>query len=602
MKLITIILYVLNILNILQFTISLRSRTLNKLNLQDSNKKEISVEDIMNVGWNVFEQNEDYLKEPIKLLTKNNIFENKVNFKIKSYDRLDYNTAPYESFIKKNLTYVNPREYKLLNSHSVLGTYVISNNSPTKTYDGSVLISKKAKSISIEDNNYILLELSQNHLNQFPSLNKEFFEEAYRIFYEKPQKESFTEKFNFRNLQENQAILLPMIDFFKKYGTHYVNKGYFGFKSGFRNSIDNNNSGDLNKEKNMKDYILGHCKVTDKKIIKSTCDINNPYLIKFEVEPISDLFSPMFQTNSEVNKYQGKILDDKIVRKLHDTMETALEMLEDAIKIDKMAVISFEFNKLNKDSPKAPCYNEDNRKKYVVDVMRNFTNFKRKLHYMNLAVNANKETPVVTVKNYGFIQNNLALATSKDQGLFACQKKNYLLPINGKFGQFSTNYILDIKIVAENDKTTFVDAGYTCDKKWEYKDPKGESEIGFYACKKTTQNPFNPNIITDVKVFEFDPSTYRCSDKYLKTYIDNYQYDCNCDIDLSLLSDKPNQGDTFICIARAKQHLSNITEEINQPDVKFRRVKWILPKEEEEVKTKLTGVVTNFLDDDKNIS
>ena len=52
------------------------------------NLKLDEINNVLNLGWNAFGQNEDYIKDPIRLLTTGKIFDMKIDIKTKSYDRL----------------------------------------------------------------------------------------------------------------------------------------------------------------------------------------------------------------------------------------------------------------------------------------------------------------------------------------------------------------------------------------------------------------------------------------------------------------------------------------------------------------------------------
>lgn len=546
---------------------------------KEANLKLDEINNVLNLGWNAFGQNEDYIKDPIRLLTTGKIFDMKIDIKTKSYDRLFFSAAPYESSVRTTYNYVNEPMLKFLYSHSVLGTYTISNNSTAQYLDANSFVKKDVKSAVTESNNYMTLELSHNHLTQFPTLKKEFYEEAYNTFYKLTNGESF---FNVKEKNFNHEAFTAIVKFLNNYGTHYVNKAFYGYRSGFRNSFDANSDPKQN-ELNVKDFTIGKCKVADKKLIKDSCDINDPYLIKIEVSPISDLFNPVFQSSPDVNQYQGKVLDEKTVRKMFENIRNSVELIQEAIRIDNLALTSFELSTLESKNPSSPCFNQETRKKVYDGYLKNFQNFLKK-HQLNRQLKiVNMETPVPVLYNYSKVQDSLASAVKGSQGLFACQKKNYLLPVTAEMTKLKQVFITDLRFVGDNDVKTFTEVGYKCRKAWNFKDPKGSSDIDFHLCRTETNNPFDDSIITDIKYFEFQKNSFKCSDRTLNVYNDNFAYSCDCNLDYSLLSDNKSQGDTFMCISRIRE---NLEESVKPPQVKFRRVKHILPKELTEMKSR----------------
>lgn len=549
---------------------------------------DVKPEDALSLGWSVFSQNEDYTKDPVKLLTKNRIFNYKIDFATKNFNSLIVSTSPYFFTINKNYTWINHKELKDLNSHTVLGGYIITNNSTTHYNEANLFIENEKRQAHLKTDTYQILELSHDHNNNFPALNKNFYEEVYKTFYDNPVKQSFSKHFNYKSLEENSAIFIPMLQFFKKYGTHYVNRAYYGFRTGSRNYRESEKSaGDA---QNMKDFTIGNCKVVNRTLVEGSCDINNPLLVKFEVQPISDLFSTLSQSSKDINNILGKPVDEPTLKKIHQTMQTAIEMIQQVTKIDNLAVSNFEAASLDLKNPGSPCFKEDLRIEIIENNFKNYTSFNDKRNLVRQIKYVNRDRPVSIIKNYGRTQKYMASATDKEKGLFSCAKKSFIFPLTSESDLLKMNnqFYTDIKFIGDNDRETYQQAGYTCKKTWYFTDPKHKNEkIDYHFCTTTTKNPFNPNIITDVKFFEFEPNTYKCSDRVLRTYIEHFYYDCDCDLDISLISDRPKQGDTFFCKARNHQGLARISEEINQPKVKFRRVKWRLPKEIEEEKSKM---------------
>ena len=563
----------------------------------------IKTEEAINYGWNSFIQNEDFLKDPIKTLSiQEKIFDYKVDLAGKSYDNLVYSTSPYSARLFKTNNSINEIEMKQNESITILGHYTIPNGSYSFKKDVLPFTKNSKLKSTILNHSYTVLELQQKTRGQFPMLTPNFIRDVYNTFYKRPAELTRNENFQNLDVQQNPVILSEMVKFFMKYGTHYFKRLRYGFTCGYRQTKEGNA-----ESSNPSDFTIGNCKVKDKNLVTKTCDINDPKLIKMDVLPLSNLFSKFTYSNSFV--VDGKNLTEKEVDKIQTIMENIIEKISEIVKVTNFVVNDIQSYALTKANPTNPCFNSAAVSPLLKGVFNWFRNFSNKKQFMIDLKASTQSYPVCNIKNYSNFREdynspnkNFAISTNGELGLFVCNRKNFLLPLENEIDLTKYRFYEEIKFVAESDTQNFTDAGYKCKETWKFNDIIEKRVIPYHLCTKTTNNIFSKNIIKDIKFFSFT-SGYKCFDKKLNTFMENFYYKCDCDMDFSLISDTKKQADTFLCISRLEDEvLDNIPDE-KLPEVMYRRVKWIQPDEVTFLK-KVNGKISEGKteNDEKNVS
>ena len=192
----------------------------------------ITVDKIMNKGYSVLEQENNPFKELDKIVGKPDIFKNEIHVLEKEMDKMGFSETPTRSSFNKNMTYWDEVEMRKVTGASVVGSYVVGSKSfvnemANKHYDN------KLYSSQVFTDTYSTLRISQNHKINFPRVNQKFFDNAITVFNVNPVEGAFSENYDMQDIMQDKEQALSMLQFFMKYGTHYINKGHFGFKAGF---------------------------------------------------------------------------------------------------------------------------------------------------------------------------------------------------------------------------------------------------------------------------------------------------------------------------------------------------------------------------------
>jgi hypothetical protein len=571
---------------------SVSHKTLSSSNFSTINSSKKAVDEVMNLGYTYFGNSKDIFKAPIDVMNKAKIFDyENINISQHTFGDLVYSKSLYRFHSKKNFVYMDKKALKTINSQAVLGNFPISNESYVHNVYAKYFKEKPNLNAQIHSDTYEILELSHNHSLKFPNLDKDFAKEAMKVFYEFPIKENMSEHISYRLLSENQQVYKKIVGFFQKYGTHYVNKAYYGFTAGKRsenNTGKDNDAEKLAESNNTKEYQLGIC-LKDKhgNLDTKSCILKDPKLVKIEVKPICDLFAKVMSGGTiDIVDSNAKSLNlsKKVVSKINHLMEMSLEMLQQATEISQLAVISVM---VAQNQPEECKKNNGLIKEY----MTNYDNYDRKKDLMRALRIRDKEIPVVRIKNWGIVTTMDAngkkdyriLSDTKpnQKSLYMCVIKSFLLAANKDILD-RQNFYTDVKLIGKNDRKMYEEAGYKCDTHdkhmWKYRDPhfKTQEKIETFGyCYSRTKNTFDSNIILDIKFFEFSEHLYKCSDKKLEVFMDNYYYTCDCDTDYNLLSEDPKdlKLSRFMCVSRVRQNLMEMPEAINKPKVTYRRVR-----------------------------
>lgn len=536
-----------------------------------ASKIKLDADILFNKGFSILSQTSSCFVELEKLFTGKSVLSNDLDIYKQIYDKTTFSGSLIRVSTNKYLTFVDGREMNRAMRQSIIGNYYSPSNSFINNWANQFYLNKDY-STQVYTDTYIVTSLSQNHKDLFPKVNDKMYEEAFKLFHDRQVRQTNSENFNLRDVYDNIDTLKKFMKFFQKYGTHYLNRAHYGFRTGFHS----NQAGKLNEKngvsidpasdpKDKKQFQNGFCKVGNDKLITNTCDLNKPMLVKAEVLPISDIFSPI-HNNSKNAGFGNTQLHPAAASKTYRVIKDVLDNLEFAMRPDHQVVINIQAAKFQVGSENIPCFAAENRNKIYKKIFLNYSRVNKKYVYGEKIQIRNHDYPVPTIKNGGALLKDYQVAESKGLGLYMCTRKNYQLDQTEAL-KLSQTYYNDVKFVIEDDKPLFMEAGYKCDFSWPFVN-KENIQMEWFMCVKETKNPFDPFLITDLKYFEFSKHAYKCSDGYLKVYNDGYAYECDCDLDFGLISDKKGQESTFLCISRHSIELFDLPEPANKPKVK----------------------------------
>lgn len=536
-----------------------------------ASKMKMDVDVVFNKGFSLLSQASSCFVEIDKLFNGKPVLSNDLDVYKQIYDKTIFSGSQIRVSTNKHLTFVDGREMNKAMRQSIIGDYNAPSDSFINNWANQFYLNN-FYSTQVYTDTYIVTSISQNHKQLFPKVNDKMFEEAFKLFHNNQVLQTNTENFNLKDIYDNISTLKKYMKFFQKYGTHYINRAYYGFRVGFSadqpGKINETNGVGIEPSSDQKDKKMfqnGFCKVGNDKLITNTCDMNKPLLVKAEILPISDIFSPI-HNNSKTAGFGNTQLTPKAANKTYKVVKDVLDNLQFAMKPDHHVVVNIQGAKFAIGNSNIPCFAEENKTKIYKKIFLNFSRIHKKYTYGEKIQIRNHDYPIPTIKNSGALQKEYQAAESKGVGLFLCARKNFQLN-PAEAVKLSQTYYTDLKFVIEDDKPLFMEAGYKCDFNWVYTDPHNVKQE-WYLCVKETRNPFDPYLIKDLKFFEFSKHSYKCSDGYLKTYSDGYVYECDCDLDYGLISDKKGQESTFLCISRFSIDLYDIAEPANKPRVK----------------------------------
>lgn len=499
---------------------------------------------------------------------------NKGQRQIKEYD---YNE------IKKAIDFVIHGEYKLPYNNFI-------------SERGLSIKALKSKKTVIYLHEKIDFALSLNQHKNFPKLKKSFIADAIKVF-DKPE---------IKNLNDNKEFVKSALNFFSKYGTHFLNRTKYGsrfvwisevnltkwdnqpasdtpqdstsFKSGsiaFENSRDKKNDRLSDFEISAE---LGNCEINmlENKMEKCNATLSSVGLLGFEVEYLYRIFDAE-KINVPILQPDNLPLSADRIKNIHINMRMMLDSLTSAIDIRNLYIRDIiSYNNFKADYGDAlPC-----TKNFKIP---RFGNIPNSLFYYDYR--DNRFMPVFKVSHINKINfKNFYLINKFRQQTFLCNLKDRLFDntiIESPY-LFNKRYLNDIALFhhddfSEGSPNKNKTLGYRiedCQDFWVgiKSDFQANSNIKILLICFKYANVFLDNkIITDIKI---------------KTFINNEctnfsrngkDYECLCDQEIKQMSqdesEQTNQGSdvnnsnstqaVFIEIARKKQDDGS---EANNPD------------------------------------
>lgn len=302
-------------------------------------------------------------------------------------------------------------------------------------------------------------------------------------------------------------------------------------------------------------FAVGECEIQDFFIKSNRCNKNNPRLIKYKVSPIYKLFNPFFQTRT-LFKADNLRIGYNEMKNIYETLRRMFHFIQEAMDPNLFVVTeisSFSYDR-NQPSSWNPCLRTNPS---VFEVIRNKYMITRKKDiFSKEAILMNKNIPVVSIKNYATPKKTFEIISKNEKSMYWCLKQeNNMHPEDLMSGEWrKRRFLLDIRLIIDNDNIPFTQAGYECNETWEYID-KTKNLTRWHFCKKYTTDFTSPLLITDVKIFEFQKSMGKCYHDNLVVWNNGKKYHCNCEFNLQTISDDKNQQDKdlFFCYSRKNE-------------------------------------------------
>lgn len=595
----------------ISFTESVRSRarvqlkaSINaKSNLTTNSTQAINIENYLNYGTSMLNQGHDPLKDTSSLLGMKKIFDNDMDMKKKFYGSAILSLEPFRSAINRNISHFNPEEMKKNTQIGLEGRYKV----PVGSYPYKQAVDhlfRKVHKTHIFSDTVGRLKLTMNHLKNYPNLDKQFLKEAHDVFYGSPNKK--TPNHTIADLINDRETIQKAIKFFYEFGTDSIVQAVFGFRFGFYQEYKSNNTisrdgkggfirptihnmtaasakfkqvetksteggekndqsgsiginetnannltGGNNTTPDMNQFYIGKCTIDNFYLKPETCDINDLQLIKVELQPISYLFNNLLQFKKDFSVGE-EIIDAEKINTIYNNMEFLRKEIQFALDPNLFVVTKFETHKLEikKASKDVDCLKT--HLPVMKKIYHDFQEVSKNHFFEEEEYAAEQNLPVVTIKHYGTLKDDKHFIKNGDAGMFWCLTKSHNIHVDELLnGNWTTNkYLTDMKFIQDFDVKSFEETGYECKETWEFVDSKKKQTARYYLCLKWTDNFMSPRIITDVKIFEFHPKMYKCNDKFLTTYIDGKNYECDCEFNFKNVSDTKKQDDTFMCWSR----------------------------------------------------
>jgi hypothetical protein len=281
-----------------------------------------------------------------------------------------------------------------------------------------------------------------------------------------------------------------------------------------------------------------------------TCNRKNPRPVRFEVEPIFNLFNPILQVKKDFG-YKGKVIDSYTMKKIFRNMAYLLTEVQYALDPRILVVNKVEAWKLSKKSHDAEKECLQIKPETIGKIFKDYKQTSKRRRFQEEMMIKDRHVPVTSIKNYATFKKEWNVASSKDDGLYWCYTRSHnMTPEDLKSGLWQNKkFLKDIKVIIDHDSKSFEEAGYRCQEMWSFVDKQGK-ENRWHFCQLFSTNFLDMMLITDIKFFDFNPKMRKCTSGKLNSFIDGRNYECDCDVNLKELTDDETQGDTYLCVSR----------------------------------------------------
>ena len=538
---------------------------------------------LINYGYNFLLDNSDFFSNPTSMLSNNEIFDYnydiaKVLAGAEKVSCLKFETKDEASRQIKFIRDYNVTEIQeIQNSIIESGIGVLNNNYIVKR---ALDISSLPSKTTIYYQNIKLLQTIsiEKECPKFPTLNEKFIKDVKELF--------GVEIINLMVESENKTIYLSnAYRFLEAYGTHFITQlrlgaemNYFaevitakkteaiskieeenvfiGGKFEYLQTILEQKRNDLSNEIQN---IIGGCEFNPEKNSLDNCVKNFSKLsvIGMKVEPLYNLFVPGVAKQANFKSPTGEPLDVQTLEKIHKNLKSLIDGLLQIMDIRNIPVVNFNvISNISQDDTKFnSCLGK--RKRSWID--RNGSvfgeNFKSQFTFPVILFDNGKlniKDNVIT-SNSGNENSEGNIITSS----FACMQKGeqYTISTLSEPYKFNKRFMNSLSIVSQTDIKK--NQKKNCQLLWStgprnnehywyesdgFSIGGGDSILNFYICAGYTTNPFDKNIITDIKMLK--GSGDGCGDSF--NYVDR-TYKCLCDTNLSKLGN-PNAHETkYLC-------------------------------------------------------
>ncbi len=526
----------------------------------DSSHDDWIIDTYVNKGFSLIGDQSDLIFRPASTLSKYSIFDHKIKIDevlkgistdeiiLEKFDRPKINKG------QKEILEYKYEEIKNAMDFVIHGEYKVPYNNYLYERARSIQDLKTKKTV-MYFHEKIDFTLTLDTQKSFPRLTKAFIADAIRIF----QKPEITD------LNQEKAFVHQGLNFFYKYGTHYLNRTKYGsrftwiselnltkwdnrksaddttrnvsnFKSGsiaFESSRDSKSDRFTHFEISSE---IGNCEINmmDNRMEKCNGTLGSIGLLGFEVEYLYRIFDSERIKAPIIQPDNTPLTADKL-KNIFTNMKMLLDSLVSAVDIRNLYLKDFiVFNNLRADDgDPLPCSKYYKIKRFG-DIPNSLFNYDNR---------DNRLIPVFKLNDLNKINHQHPFVISKSRTqTFVCNMKDRLFDnslIDSPY-LFNTKYLTDIRFFDikdfddsnENRNRTL---GYKlddCHNFWVDNTSNLETNTNMnilLICLKYSNVFLDNKILTDVKIKSF--SNNECK----KFNLNNRDYECLCDQELKNL-------------------------------------------------------------------
>jgi len=548
------------------------------------------IDTYLNKGYSLIEDQSDLIFRPASTLSKYSIFDYKIKINevlkgiytdeiiLEKFDTPKINKGQRQikeydyNEIKKAIDFVIEGEYKLPYNNFFYER-------------GMSIASLKSKKTVIYIHEKIDFTISINQQKKFPRLKKSFIADAIKVFDQPAVKD----------LNKNKEFVKEALDFFHKYGTHFLNRTKYGsrfvwiselnltkwdnqpardtpqdttnFKSGsiaFENSRDRKND-------RLSDFEIsaeyGNCEINmlENRMEKCNSTLSSVGILGFEVEYLYRIFDSE-KIKAPILQPDNTPLAADHIKNIHTNMKMLLDSLVSAVDIRNLYIKDIiSYNNFRADyGDSLPCI-----KKFKI---KRFGDIPNSLFHYD--TRDNRFMPVFAYNHLNVLNfQNFHLLSKARSRTFLCNLKDRLYDqsiIDSPY-LFNKKYLNDIGLfdyndfseVSANKNNTLGFSLKDCQNFWV--SPKSNFETNsdikiLLICFKYANMFLDNKIITDIKVKSFDNN--ECKNFSLL----NRDYECLCGQEIKKLSDEVerNVGQSSDRSAPAMNSAESLDQQITQ--------------------------------------
>lgn len=410
------------------------------------------------------------------------------------------------------------------------------------------------------------IELDDKH-DSFPKLQDKFIVDSIKIFGNEL----------YQDLSKKDDYLSLAYEFIEAYGSHYNSKIKFGsrmtfigdilkpfskngpvpkmetniIKSGqfaFDDNIIKNNRLDSSNDVMIK---IGHCTYDSK--TNEFIDCNNNFsklaVIEIEIKPIYELFKPEGAKLKNFKTSGGVEVNAETKNKIYNNLKKIIDGLFTSIDI--------------RNAPISDLYIMNNLKNEDLKFNSCLKTRKKVFKDKNMSVFGEHIKVDTTLPVYGFKTDSLdinynsrILVTNKDQmssnevltSSYACFQRSTLFNQYALHSFYKFNNVFIKKIYFKNMDQLEEDEIKKCNVLWTRAPKEAKTSVDiihYYICKEETSNPFDNDIITDLKIRKFNDNKCENNFDYL-----GRKYTCICDYNMLKAGNSNANKGQYLCYSK----------------------------------------------------